>query len=408
MEINMEVAIRKAIETEKENLASTISTPIWNHPELGFEEHHAHDLLTNYLEKNDFKVQRNYILQTAFRAEYGYLGNDAKYTICVMCEYDALPDIGHACGHNLIAEAGIAAAIGIKAAVNFQDVKGKLVVMGTPAEEGGGGKSILIAAGALKGVDVAMMVHPGPYDVLGPRLLAVERLQIQYLGKAAHASLAPWEGVNALDAAVICYSSIAFGRQHMRPNCRVHGIITNGGAKPNITPSETELLFYIRASENESLDVLKKSVLNSAEGAAISTGCEMKYEFQPHGYESFRYIPPLQNLYKGFAEKLGNLKTKEKKSKLSNNYLYEEKYKDSFMGSTDMGNVSQVVPSIHPIYSIKTTAANHTKEFADAAGHDDAQNPTLTAAICMALSAYQLFTDESLQHQVKMAFKTNE
>ena len=177
-----------------------LSGEIWKHPELGFEEHKAHELLTSFLEKKGFSVERSFSLKTAFRAKFG----SGKPNVCVICEYDALPEIGHACGHNLIAEAGVAAGLGVKAALETSGAPGgTLTVMGTPAEEGGGGKVYLVEDGAFRDIDIAMMVHPSLYSVIKPGFVAIASYTVSFTGKAVHAAVAPWEGVNALDAAVM-------------------------------------------------------------------------------------------------------------------------------------------------------------------------------------------------------------
>ena len=209
-----------------------LSSEIWRNPELGFKEYKAHELLTSFLEKKGFAVEHSFTgIETAFRATFG----SGRPNVCVICEYDALPEIGHACGHNLIAEAGVAAGLGLKTALESKNAsKGRVTVLGTPAEEGGGGKVYLIENGAFEDVDIAMMVHPAPYTVLMPTFSAIGEFKITFTGKASHAAAFPWEGVNALDAAVLAYNSISVLRQQMKPTWCVHGIITNGGAKPNI------------------------------------------------------------------------------------------------------------------------------------------------------------------------------
>ena len=199
--------------------------------------------------------------------------------MCVICEYDALPEIGHACGHNLIAEAGVAAGLGLKAALESSNApKGRLTVMGTPAEEGGGGKIKLIKNGAFKDVDIAMMVHPAPYSILKTQFIACLELKVTYTGKAAHAAAFPWEGVNALDAAVMAYNSISVLRQQMKPDHSVHGVITNGGAKPNIIPEKASMEYYIRAPTRNEVYAFAEKIRACFEAAASATGCQLDIE----------------------------------------------------------------------------------------------------------------------------------
>ena len=244
MDNSLKTLASSTIDENTEEL-KTIGEKIWSSPELCYKEYKAHDLLTGFLEKKGFSVERSYTgIETAFRAIFG----SGRPNVCVICEYDALPEIGHACGHNLIAEAGVAAGLGLKAAQELSNApKGRLTVMGTPAEEGGGGKEFLIQNGAFEDIDVAMMVHPTPYSAVSAIWNCISSLQITYTGKAAHAAAFPWEGLNALDAAVMAYTSISVLRQQMKPKWRVHGVITNGGAKPNIIPEKTSMEYYIRA-----------------------------------------------------------------------------------------------------------------------------------------------------------------
>lgn len=384
--------IHDAIEKDK-NLLNHISQEIWKNPELCFEEKHSHKVLTDVLAKAGFAVQRGYHMPTAFRAEFQspHEGStDNAPVVCIICEYDALPEIGHACGHNLIAEAGIGAALAVKAALTSGLFPGKLVVLGTPAEEGGGGKQVLIEAGAFKDIDFAMMVHPCPADMMYPIVLAIVRVEVQYTGKEAHAALAPWEGLNALDAAVACYNNISLMRQQMKPDWRIHGVINKGGTKPNIIPADTQLEFYIRAPNQKDLETLKTSAIRCFEAAAHATNTEMKYGVKDHNYDSFLFVKPMQDVYKKHAETFG--------------ITFADGASTAFTGSTDMGNVSWVVPSIHPVYKINSDGGNHTRAFAEASGSPEAQKPTLIAAESMALTAMELFSDKKLQERVKLEF----
>lgn len=368
-----------------------LSQDIWKHPEINYQEVYSHQTLVSALEDFGFSVQKNYILPTAFRAEFGR-GNSPK--IAILCEYDALPEIGHACGHNLIAEAGVAASIAIKKVLeNQNNIQGKVVVIGTPAEEGGGGKIKLIQGGAFKDIDAALMVHPSPTDHLYPPFIGVLKLTVNYTGKAAHASGYPWEGLNALDAAVACYSNIAFLRQQIKPNCRIHCVITKGGHVPNIIPEETELKLYIRAANSRELENLRKRVEGCCTAAAQATGCQVKITFDSeHRYEHLITNRYLADTYKKYAEQMGV-------QFLDGNALYIP-----FMASSDVGNVSHVVPSIQPTYSIGTSAPNHSSDFTRASGAALAQPPTLVAAKSMALTALEIFSDPQLLIAIKKQF----
>eukprot|EP00058_Branchiostoma_floridae_P002584 XP_002588072.1 hypothetical protein BRAFLDRAFT_83072 [Branchiostoma floridae] len=359
-----------------------LSQEIWKNPELAFKEHHAHKVLTDFLEKQGFRVDRHYKLETAFRAVYG---KDGGVHVCVICEYDALPGIGHGCGHNLIAEVGVAAGIAIKAAIQDLKVKQpvKLTVMGTPAEEGGGGKNFLIQDGCFKDVDFAMMAHPFTYNVSRWRCLAVITLEVTYKGAASHPAYHTWEGTNALDAAVLCYSNISVLRQQMRPHhqvhadetppsgaCnisvlrqqmrpqhQVHGIIQNGGTHPDIIPSETKLMFYLRAHSETELKNLEKRVVSCVESAALATGCQVEYNFKRDAskYSNLIQNNTLATLYERNAEVLGVTNCPDKS------------VTGAISGSTDMGNVTHVVPGIHPTFALPTDASIHSRHFTEEA-----------------------------------------
>ena len=363
-----------------------LSNEIHKNPELAYDEHNAHDLLTNFLEKEGFTVERSYTgIETAFRATFGA----GRPNVCVICEYDALPGIGHACGHNLIAEAGIAAGLGLKAALESGGApKGRVTVMGTPAEEGGGGKVYLIRNGAFDDVDLAMMVHPFPTSVARPAFVGRAQLEVTYTGKAAHAAAFPWEGVNALDAAVMAYTSISALRQQMKPTWRVHGVITNGGAKPNIIPEKSSMLYYIRAPTQPELKILVERITSCFKSAAVATGCqaEIKEPVRGPAYLDVNSNFTLSELYLKNITELGVL---------------DIKAAADVAASTDMGNVSYIVPSIHPGYAIGSGEVNHTREFTAVANTPEAHSATLTAAKAMAHTCIDVLTTEGLLEKIK-------
>ncbi|MBS1838736.1 MAG: amidohydrolase, partial [Actinobacteria bacterium] len=233
-----------------------VSHEIFDHPELCFEERFAHDLLCDVLDAGGLAVTRHaHGLETAFVAEAGTTGP----VVAVICEYDALPGVGHACGHNVIAAAGLGA--GLAAACLADELGGRVKVVGTPAEEGGGGKVELLDAGAFDGVDAAVMVHPADHDLPTMSTLAIQRLSVTYAGEASHAAAAPWEGRNALDAAVLGYVNVAALRQHIRPDERVHGIFTEGGDQANVVPRRAAASWYVRSASTSGLQALKERVL---------------------------------------------------------------------------------------------------------------------------------------------------
>ena len=380
----------KVIDSKGEQLSS-LSNDIWQNPELAFKEVKAHKLLTDFLDKEGFTVERSYTgIETAFKATFG----SGRPNVCVICEYDALPEIGHACGHNLIAEAGVAAGLGLKAALESKDApKGTVIVMGTPAEEGGAGKVLLIDNGAFKDIDIAMMVHPFPCDSVQPEFICVAERTITYTGKAAHAAAFPWEGVNALDAAVMAYTSISALRQQMKPTWRVHGIITNGGAKPNIIPEKSQLAYYIRAPSRSELETFLDKVTACFESAATATGCQVQITSPESAYYlDIVHNPTLSELY---LKNIKDLGVKDIKM-----------VSDSpTMASSDMGDVSHVVPSIHPVYAIGSGEVNHSRGFTAVANTPEAHRATLTAAKAMAHTCIDVLTTDGLLEKIRKDFE---
>ncbi len=364
-----------------------LSNDIWHHPELGYHEHMAHDLLTAFLEKKGFTVDRSYTgIETAFRATFG----SGRPNVCVICEYDALPEIGHACGHNLIAEAGVAAGLGLKAALECSAApEARVTVLGTPAEEGGGGKIRLIRNGAFADIDASMMVHPASDTIVAPTFCVYTGMHVTYTGKAAHAAAFPWEGVNALDAAVTAYTSISALRQQLHPMWRVHGIISNGGVKPNIIPKTTDLKYSLRTPTVAESVILQRKVAACFKAAALATGCEFKIGFSELCYANVYSNPTLIRLY---ADNLAQLGVKYQLT-------------DHLMSaaSTDMGNVSHIVPSIHPLFAIHTDEMNHHPGFAKAANAPDAHRQALLAAKAMAHTGIDVLCNKQVLDELQQS-----
>src|SRR5437773_6202588 len=298
-----------------------LSHRIHANPELGYQETKAAAGLTEVLDTQGFTVERGVGgMQTAFRAT---IETGEGPTVAILCEYDALPQIGHACGHNIIATAGVGAGAGL-AAVRDRLPKGRIQVIGTPAEEGGGGKVKLINGGVFKNVDAAMMVHGFDRWVGHADLLGIVRVGFEFKGKAAHASADPWEGVNALDAAVQTYNNVAMLRQQVRPDARLHGIITHGGAAPNIIPELAAATFYVRSPNIDAVWRLEKRVIQCAEGAARATGCELKViEHRDTAYEPMKRNATLLEAFRANLRTLGVTESPEIKDRL---------------GSSDIGN----------------------------------------------------------------------
>ena len=343
-----------------------ISHDIWEHPELGFGEHHAHEALCSSLEAHGLHTTRSaYGLETAFEATAG----DSGPEIAVLCEYDALPGIGHACGHNIIAAAGLGA--GIAAAAVASDAGGRLRVLGTPAEEGGGGKVFMAREGALDGLSAAMMVHPTDHDLSQMDCIAIQQLFVTYHGRAAHAAAAPEQGVNALDAAVLGYMGIAALRQHIGERDRIHGVFTNGGDKPNIVPAEASMHWYVRSRDLASLAELQERVLAALQAGATATGASMTYEWHDPAYADILTDDRLLAMYAHNAARIGRSLDGSDASPV--------------VGSTDMGNVSHEVPSIHPMIAVAPPGvAIHTPEFAEHARSPAGDRAVLDGAKAMA------------------------
>ena len=378
--------VSNVIDTNKEGLKE-LSVSIWSNPELNFEEYNAHELLTAFLEKKGFSVERSYTgIKTAFRATFG----SGRPNVCVISEYDALPEIGHACGHNLIAEAGVAAGLGLKGAMEISHgaIKGTVTVLGTPAEEGGGGKLKLIKNGAFKDIDVAMMVHPFPETFVRPIYIGRKSFTITYTGKAAHAAAYPWEGVNALDAAVLAYNSISVLRQQMKPTWRMHSIISNGGVKPNIIPEASEIQIYCRAPTIQEMDLLVSKVTSCFQAAAQATGCEVKINENDNFYTNVKQNSSLAEAFGDNFRALG----------------VEFGDVGDVHASTDMGNVSYVVPSLHPNYAIGSGEVNHTKAFTAIANTPDSHHKTLLAAKAMAHTGIDVLVKDGFLDEIRKNF----
>ncbi len=365
----------------------TLSRQIHDHPELAYQEVKACGWLSDFLTKHGFKVEKGVGgVDTAFR---GTIETGEGPTIAIMCEYDALPGIGHACGHNIIATSGAGAGAAL-AAMKAELPRGRIQVIGTPAEEGGGGKVKLIKAGVFRDVDCAMMIHGFDRTLLHQDLLGIARGTFEFTGKASHASADPWEGVNALDAVIQMYNAVSMLRQQIRPDCRIHGIITNGGAAANIIPEYASAVFYVRAPRIETMWDLYERVSACAEGAARATGCALKITQHDSVYEPMKSSQVMLDLF------AANMKTAG---------LTEGAPIPDRLGSSDVGNVSQVIPAIQPMVAIAPTGmAIHTREFADAAVKPLARAGMVAAAKTMALTTLDLLADPSRVKAAKEEF----
>ncbi|KAF8978193.1 hypothetical protein BGZ46_006731 [Entomortierella lignicola] len=398
--------VKQAIDNESESLRE-VSLKIHSNPELGNQEFFAHKTLTDYLETKGFKVTRHaYEMETAFLAEYespaataaAAAGQKVK-AIGFCSEYDALPGIGHACGHNLIAISGIASAIGVKVVLEKHNLVGRIRLVGTPAEETTGGKIPLIERGAFDGLEACMMTHPAPADVVYNTILSMGSMVVEYFGKASHASAAPWGGINALDAVVTAYNGIGLLRQQTRPNCRVHSIITNGGQAANIIPQYASAHIMFRSTDVNEHIKLGESITRIVEAAAESTGCTVKItreaEYKPVPQNEF-----LAARYAAYTEDLGV------------KYLPRAIQEAGPSGSTDMGNVAHYLPGIHPVYNIasldseiSTDAFNHTIKFTELSKTDVAHVATLRSATGLALTGIDVLIEEGFSEAVREDFE---
>jgi len=285
------------------DLLLEVSHQVHGRPELLFQEHHAAALVATALDDAGLVVEREVFgLETAVAAWAGRASGEVP-AVAVLCEYDALPRIGHACGHNIIAAAGLGA--GIAAASVAAEAGGRLVVLGTPAEEGGGGKVLMADRGAFEGVGAAMMVHPAGLDLTEPEAIAIASLKVTYHGRGAHAAAFPERGRNALDAAVLGYNAVAALRQHMGSSERVHGVFLEAGEKPNIVPDHTVAEWYVRSATLASLQPLKERVLACLEAGASAAGCSMEWVSTAPEYSDLRSNGPLVDLYRRNSAALG-------------------------------------------------------------------------------------------------------
>jgi amidohydrolase len=385
-------AIKDRLDQEVERRADVlleISHSIHEHPELCYEEHHAADLLAGVLEDEGFDVERGACdMPTAFVAK---AGTGDGPTIGVFCEYDALPEIGHACGHNVIGTAGLGA--GLAAATVAEELGGRVVVLGSPAEEGGGGKVFLHERGALDELDAAMMIHPADGDLQAMNVIAIQQVHVRYHGKAAHAAAFPHRGHNALDAAVLGYVNIAALRQHIRPTERIHGIFTEAGDKPNIVPQTAAAEWYVRSPTRRLLQPLKDRVMACLEAGTSAAGCTMDHEWQDPAYDDMLDNPVLVDLFTVNAERTGR-------------HLADPSKAAGVVGSTDMGNVSYVVPSIHPMLAVAPSGVSiHTPEFTQYARGEEGDRAVLDGARAMAMTVADLWLDPGRVEAAKASFE---
>ena len=375
------------IERHRAELVS-LSHKIHSHPETAMNEHQAVAWLTQELEAQGFTIERGICeLPTAFRASYG----QGKPVIAFIAEYDALPEIGHACGHNLIATAAVAAAIGTKEAVD--KLGGSIQVIGTPAEELTGGKIIMAERQAFAGIDAALMMHPDTHDSATITALACIALEVEFFGKEAHAAAHPELGINALEAMILSFNGINALRQHIRSDARIHGIITDGGKAANIVPAHSAARFLVRSNDEAYMKELREKVLACFKGAALSSGARLE-----HRWDEKEYYAPMRNNHKLAQLYMDNMAVLGRAVPFYND--------EQSFGSTDMGNVSQIVPSIHTEVAIAPPGeSEHTVEFARYAASERGITQSLRAASALAMTAIDLLASPDTLAAVKQEFE---
>ena len=357
----------------KERLCE-ISEYIYHNPELGNEEFKAVEKLTSFLDEHNFKIEKEFLgLKTAFRAVYD--SNKPGLTVGYLCEYDALPEIGHGCGHNMIGT--MSAGAGVILSKIVDKVGGRIIIYGTPAEETNGAKVIFAENGVFEELDAAMILHPSDKTTKSGTSMALYPLQFTYRGRTAHAAGCPQDGINALNSVIQLFNGIDALRQHVTPDVRMHGIITNGGVAANIVPDEAVAQFYFRAAKKETvMDVVEK-VKKIAEGAALMTGATLEMERFELPYDN---LETHENLSEAFNENLRSLGITD---------IVENKD----FGSSDIGNVSQIVPTIHPNIGISNCrVVGHSREMADATISESGHERLITGTLALAYTGYDVLT----------------
>ncbi|MBI1911311.1 MAG: M20 family metallopeptidase [Deltaproteobacteria bacterium] len=378
---------------ELEPRLTKLSDGFYHHPETGLEEWRTSSAMQELLKEFGFSVESNLAgMPTAFRARLG----SGKPSIALLAEMDALPAVGHGCGHNIAGTASIGAAAALSKILSkrLPKDKGSLIVLGTPAEELGKGKIEMIKAGIFNDIDASMMVHGSSKRTVVKHFLGLIRLNFVFHGHSSHASAYPEEGINALDAVILLFNAINALRQQTRTDVRIHGIITDGGRAPNIIPDRAEANFYVRANDLKELDSIKKRVINCAEGAAVSTGCRLECTEVGELNAPMKINLSFVNAYRKSLDYLG---------------LEEDRQApEKNVGSSDIGNVSQIIPTIHPHVPIREGINIHTHEFAAATITSDGHRALMEGVKTLGLTAIDLIFDPKTLHEIKKDFQRQE
>lgn len=360
----------------------------YNNPELGNEEYLAKEKYCNYLKKNNFQVEENICgIPTAFIGKYESTKKEGP-KIALLAEYDALPEIGHGCGHNILGLTSLGAFLILKKYV--EEYGGSLFLIGTPAEETNGAKVTMVENGLFSDMDVAMIVHPsGKGHYRSSTSQAMEALKFKFYGKTAHAAGDPYNGINALDGVLTLFASVNALRQQTLSTSRIHGIISNGGLTPNIIPDYAEAKFYVRANKLKDMEELVEKVKNCAKGAALSSGTKLEIENYEFSFYDMITNKTLSNLYENNLKKIG----------------VEEIFEDEGLGSTDMGNVSHQCPSIHPYFPISSKEiTGHSLEFAEASISEKAYKGMEEAILALSMTGIEILKDKELLKNIKEEF----
>lgn len=367
-----------------------LSDSIYHHPELGDQEFQSMKKLVSYLEENNFQVETGIVARpTAFKAVY-----DSKKdgpTIAYLAEYDALPEVGHGCGHNMIGTMSVGAGVLLSKVID--EIGGRVVVLGTPAEETNGAKVPMAEQGIFDDIDAAMILHPADESYESGDSLAMDAIQFEYKGRPSHAAASPEKGINALDAVIQLFNGINAIRQHVTSDVRIHGIIKEGGVAANVVPEYAVAQFYVRAKDRTYLNEVVQKVKNIAHGAAAMTGAELQISNYELSYDNMITNNTLSQL---FTKNLLSAGVKEvNKAKLSS-------------GSIDMGNVSHVVPAIHPYIGLDSPGlVAHTREFAETTITENSHQILAKGALSLALTGHDLITNKEVFEKMKEEFRKN-
>ncbi|MGB9867410.1 MAG: M20 family metallopeptidase [Bacillota bacterium] len=360
-------------------------------PELGGQEHKSSEILCSWLEEAGYQVQRGLAgLPTAFCAQIG----QGIPGVALIAEYDALPQLGHACGHDWSGVCSALAAVALAKTMPGASIEGRVLVVGTPDEEGYGGKIPMIAAGVFSHIDAAMMVHAFDEWCVKCESLALQELGFEFQGKPAHAAAAPWEGINALDAVMVTFAGINCLRQHIQDGSRIHGIVVEGGYATNVIPERAAARVCVRARSSQYMDTLLEKVVNCAKAGALATGCSLQVAQVGARYESLRSNPTLEGLFtKNLAQ-------------ASNGKVSVDTGPGPVIGSTDIGNLSQVVPTIQPLAGVAPAGTKpHTPEFASATTTPSAIGALLVCAKALSATVIDLLADSGLRKRAWLDFK---